>query len=275
MWRQTSLNWAIVATLVIATGAPGSAAAAPGKGIDANVSTSSPAFLDDFDGPEGTPPDSARWTYDLGGGGWGNNELQTYTSSPANARLNGNGQLVIEARNDGGSYTSARLTTRDRFAFTNGRAQATIQFPSGPGLLSAFWALGTNIGTAGWPSCGEIDISEVLEPTDVTHNAIHGPTASGKPWVLSTTATRPTSLADGPHTYWVQRQTGEVAIGIDDQQTGRFRATDLPKSKRWVFDQPFYLILNIAVGGNWPGSPTSQTLFPAVMIVDQVYVVGQ
>lgn len=140
----------------------------------------------EFEGPAGSSPNPSKWGFDVGGGGWGNNELQYYTSSPQNASLDGHGDLVIDARAERytgpddvtRSYTSARLETLKTFQFTYGRMEASIQVPAGQGLLPAFWALGgeVNSGLDPWPACGEIDAMEVLgSDPNVLHGTLHGP----------------------------------------------------------------------------------------------------
>src|SRR5438552_14367198 len=131
---------------------------------------------DEFAGPANEPPDRAKWTYDLGATGWGNAELENYTNSTNNAALDGEGHLVIQAIAANGGYTSARLKTEGIAAFTYGRIEARIKLPFGQGIWPAFWMLGSDIGTVGWPRCGEIDIMENIgkEPAMV-HGTVHGP----------------------------------------------------------------------------------------------------
>ena len=139
-------------------------------------------WSDEFTQADGTKPDSAKWGNDIGGSGWGNNELQYYTNRTENARIE-NGHLVIEARaeNFGGrNYTSARLLTKDKVSWTYGRIEARIKIPKGQGIWPAFWMLGANIGSAGWPLCGEIDIMENIGSLPSTlYGTIHGPGYSG------------------------------------------------------------------------------------------------
>ena len=128
------------------------------------------AFDDEFEGPAGSPPDAAKWTYDRGGSGWGNDELQYYTDSTRNAALDGSGALVISVRAErqhGRKYTSARLKTLGRFAQAYGHFEARIRIPQGQGIWPAFWLLGSDMDAVGWPQCGEIDVMENIgrEPT--------------------------------------------------------------------------------------------------------------
>ncbi len=229
-------------------------------------------FADNFDGPAGSAPDPAHWNYDIGGGGWGNNETQTYTDSVDNARVDGDGHLVIEARNGGPTYTSARLTTKDRFDFVYGRAEARIQLPRGEGLHPAFWLLGSDLDRVGWPESGEIDVIETVNAATSYHGGLHGPSDAAAGWAQYEDRDQPGSLADGFHTYWVNRTPGRIELGIDQTVTRVFRESDMAAPDRWVFEKPFLLILNIAVGGNWSGPVGPQSVFPARMLVDWVRV---
>ncbi len=224
---------------------------------------------DEFSGAAGSPPNPAIWGYDLGGGGWGNNEQQVYTNSTANARLDGQGRLVIQAIKSGTGYTSARLVTRGKFTFTYGTVEARIQFPAGAGLNSAFWTLGANIGTVGWPNCGEIDVNELVGDGANYHSAVHGP-GMFSPWTRSVLGSVGTNLSTGFHTYSLQKSAGYIAIRVDGQTVGTLRKSDMAFGEQWVFDAPAYLLLNIAVGGNWTGPPNATTPNPATMLVDWV-----
>ncbi|RKN22574.1 glycosyl hydrolase family protein [Micromonospora musae] len=257
------------AALTVPTAAP--AAAAPGA----------VTWSDDFNGPAGTPPDQNKWKYDIGGGGWGNNELQYYTSSTRNAALDGNGNLVITARRENpanhncwyGScqYTSARLLTAGTFAQAYGRFEARIKIPRGQGLWPAFWMLGTSSNS--WPDRGEIDIMENVgrEPSTV-HGTLHGPGYSGGNAVTGQTSLPGgQALADAFHTYTVDWAPDSITWYLDGVQYSRKTPADL-RGNRWVFDHPFFMIMNVAVGGNWPGSPDGTTVFPQQMVVDYVRV---
>jgi beta-glucanase (GH16 family) len=137
-------------------------------------------WSDEFDGRQGALPDSTKWTFDLGGGGWGNHELEVYTNSPGNMSLDGKGFLVIRALKNDGRYTSARLKSAGKFSTLYGKVEARIQIPKGQGLWPALWMLGADIGQVGWPQCGEIDVMENVgkEPA-VAHGTVHGPGYSG------------------------------------------------------------------------------------------------
>ncbi|MDZ4267597.1 MAG: glycoside hydrolase family 16 protein [Mycobacterium sp.] len=233
-------------------------------------------FLDEFDGPAGAPP-SSQWWYDTGGGGWGNNELQVYTDNPANVSLDGAGRLAITARGDARDrITSARITTKGTMAFVSGRAEARIALPAGAGLHSAFWLLGSDIDRVGWPAAGEIDVIETLNDATEFHTGVHAPAqGSARGQEVSAAGPAPFPLVGEFHTYWVERSPGRIVTGIDDVTLFAATPADLAPDSRWVFDAPFFLLLNLAVGGNWPGPPDASTPNPSTMLVDSVRVVAQ
>ena len=232
-------------------------------------------WSDEFNGAANTLPNGANWTYDLGHGynGWGNNELEAYTNSVDNAHMDGQGNLVIRAIKNGDSYTSARLLTQNRFAFEHGRVEARIKIPAGQGIWPAFWMLGTNITTVNWPQCGEVDIMENIgrEP-NIVHGTLHGPgnygSGVGAPFSLPGGA----RFADDFHTFVVQWSAEGVNFYVDGNLYEAASPASIPSGAQWVFDHPFFLLLNVAVGGGWPGNPDSSTVFPQEMLVDYVRV---
>jgi beta-glucanase (GH16 family) len=232
-------------------------------------------WSDEFNGPAGSAPDPSRWVAETGGGGWGNQELEYYTGRPANAALNGRGQLAITARREsygGADYTSARLTTAATFARAYGRFEARIELPRGQGLWPAFWLLGNDIGTVGWPGSGEIDVMEnVGNQPDTDYSTIHGPGFFGSGG-LSFARRFPAPLADAYHTFAVDWTPDRIRFLLDGVEFRRLSPASLPAGGRWVFDHPFFMILDLAVGGSWPGSPDGSTVFPQTMLVDYVRV---
>ncbi|MFI7250701.1 ricin-type beta-trefoil lectin domain protein [Micromonospora chalcea] len=240
-------------------------------------------WSDDFNGPAGAAPDASKWRYDIGGGGWGNNELQYYTNSTRNAALDGNGNLVITARRENPSgyscwygscqYTSARLLTNGTFAQAYGRFEARIKVPRGQGLWPAFWMLGNDIGTNPWPGSGEIDIMEnVGYAPSTVWGTLHGPGYSGGSGVgASTSLPGGQALADAFHTFAVDWAPDSITWYLDGVAYSRKTPADIG-GNRWVFDHPFFMIMNVAVGGNWPGSPDGSTTFPQTMTIDYVRV---
>ncbi len=241
---------------------------------------------DEFDGPNGSRPDPKKWTYDLGGGGWGNQELESYTNSAENAHIE-NGNLVITARKENfeGSdhiareFTSARLKTQGLFSQTYGRFEARIKIPSGQGMWPAFWMLGDNISSVGWPKCGEIDIMEnVGKEPGLVHGSLHGPMTTGAATDLTSTVSLPTGkdFAAAFHLYAVEWEPDAVRFYLDDTLYATFTANSVASTPTtagsWVFDHPYFLILNVAVGGSWPGPPDATTAFPQTMLIDYVRV---
>jgi beta-glucanase (GH16 family) len=231
-----------------------------------------PAWADEFDGPANSAPDPSKWTFDLGGGGWGNQELETYTNSLDNVHLDGEGHLIIRAVASGTSYTSARLKSQGRFTAQYGHLEASIKLPAGRGLWPAFWMLGSNITAVGWPMCGEIDVMENIgsEPS-VNHGSVHGPGYSGGQSV-SARYSLPGGVrfSDAFHTFAIDWTPGTIVFSVDGTSYQTVTRNSIPPGAAWVFDAPFFLLLNVAVGGTFPGSPDSTTLFPQEMAVDYV-----
>lgn len=227
-------------------------------------------WQDEFDGEA---IDRDKWTFDIGGGGWGNNEWQFYTDRPENIRLE-DGLLVIEAHAEkfmGRNYTSARLKTQDISTWTYGRFEARMKLPYGNGIWPAFWLLGADINQKGWPASGEIDILEHIgrQPTHV-YATVHGPGYSGGNGVGGFTTFPSGSLSDEFHVFTLEWDPQEMRWYVDGQQYFSLTPADLPGA--WVFDHPFFIILNLAVGGNWPGYPDESTVFPQTLQVDYVRV---
>jgi beta-glucanase (GH16 family) len=220
-------------------------------------------------------PNTAIWSYNIGTGtnGWGNNELQYYTDRPENIVVE-NGVLKITARQElymGSGYTSARILTKGKFEKKYGRFEARIKMPWGKGLWPAFWLLGANSQTVAWPQCGEIDIMEYIgsNPTTV-FGTVHGPGYSGAN-AITKNYTLPNNRFDNDfHIFGIEWGENYINYYVDDVLYNQITPQDV--TGEWVFNQPFYIILNMAVGGNYPGSPNSETVFPQQMLVDYVRV---
>jgi beta-glucanase (GH16 family) len=237
-------------------------------------------FSDEFTGPAGASVDASKWVQDVGAWGYTDKELQTYTDGTANASLDGAGHLVIVARRqtatgpDGRArrYTSARIETAGKFSLTYGRIEARMQIPAGTGLWPAFWMLGDNITTVGWPACGEIDVTEVIGQNPFTsYGTLHGPIAGGPAdYAFQHQLTSGSSLASGFHTYGVVWSPGSITWTLDGHPYATIARSQLPPNWGWVYDHAFHLVLDLAVGGTWPGAPTSGTQFPARLVVDWV-----
>jgi len=238
-------------------------------------------WSDEFNGRNSSAVDATKWSFDIGGRGWGNNELETYTSRASNAHVE-DGSLVITVLKETFTgpdkmtrdHTSARLLTRKKFSQQYGRFEARIKIPFGQGIWPAFWMLGENIEAVHWPNCGEIDIMENIgrEPSTV-HGTFHGPGYSGGKGVSAAyTLPNGEKFADDFHIFAVEWEPNVIRFYADGKLYSRRTPADLPAGASWVFDHPFFLILNVAVGGGWPGNPDETTLFPQRMLVDYVRV---
>jgi beta-glucanase (GH16 family) len=260
------------------------AAALVPLGATATAAPAVPAaatFTDDFSGAAGSGVDGSKWVQETGNNGGNNHELQWYTSGTGNAAMDGSGHLVITAKREGGhtcwngpcQYTSARMNTAGRFTQTYGHVEARMQIPRGQGMWPAFWMLGDNIGSVGWPASGEIDVMENVgfEPGTI-HGTLHGPGYSGANG-LGGGYTLPSgqAYADGFHTFAVDWAPNSVSFSMDGHVYETRTSADT-NGNQWVFNHPFFLILNLAVGGDWPGSPDGNTPFPAKLVVDYVHV---
>jgi beta-glucanase (GH16 family) len=251
-----------------------------GSGADAGRPGWTLVFSDEFNGPSGTGVDATKWNLVNKGDGFGNNELEFYTNRANNAAMDGQGSLVIHVIKEqymGRAYTSARLESNGKFERAYGRVEARIKVPRGQGIWPAFWMLGNNIGSVGWPTCGEIDIMENIgkEPA-IVHGSLHGPGYSGgNPLGAAYTLPGGQKFADAFHVFAVEWETNVIRFYVDDHLYETRTPADVPAGARWVYDHPFYLLLNVAVGGQWPGSPDQTTVFPQTMSVDYVRVYGR
>lgn len=238
-------------------------------------------WSDDFTGAAGTMPDPAKWAFDTGGRGWGNKELQYYTPAGAgNASIDGHGHLLVTARKerytgpDGVSadYTSARLQTLHTFEFTYGVLEARIRVPKGAGLLPTFWALGNDAynGPGAWPASGEIDAMEIrgVAP-NVLYGTVHGPWPS-LPGGLGGEVRTGSPLSRRYHVYGFEWTPSRVTFLFDGRAYRTVRASELRHGSAWPFQHPFFVLLNLTVGGKFAGRPAASTRFPATMSVDWV-----
>ncbi|GAB4366159.1 MAG: hypothetical protein Kow0042_05820 [Calditrichia bacterium] len=232
-------------------------------------------WSDEFNG---TAIDKSNWNHETGGHGWGNNELEYYTDRPANSYIQ-EGNLVIEAKKEnfgGREYTSARMTTKGKRFFKYGRVEARIKLPFGQGIWPAFWMLGESISSVGWPKCGEIDIMEMIGGGENRDDTVHG-TAH---WYESESAGHqfmgghrelpdPQIFAGDFHVFAIEWDQTAIKWFLDGQNYYSF---DITPPSRSEFHDNFFIILNVAVGGNWPGSPDATTVFPQKMFIDYVRV---
>ena len=238
-------------------------------------------WSDEFNAVDGSGVDRSKWVLETGSGIWGNEELEYYTDRSANVFLR-DGNLVIRALNEkyppsdpkAQNYTSGRLKTFGKFSQTYGLFEARIKVPFGQGMWPAFWMLGDDIGKIGWPGCGEIDIMENIgkEPSMI-HGSIHGPGYIGNVGIEAPyTLPGEQRFADDFHVFAVEWSPDSIAFFVDETMYVKRTRADLRPGWKWVFDKPFFLILNLAVGGDWPGPPDSSTHFPQEMLVDYVRV---
>lgn len=230
-------------------------------------------FQDEFN--TNGSPNSNFWNYNIGTGtnGWGNNELQYYTSRPENIQIL-NGNLKITAKQElymGSGYTSARIFSKNKIEQKYGRIEARIKLPLGKGLWPAFWMLGADSDMVSWPQCGEIDIMEYLgsSPTQV-FGTVHGPGYSGGQSISKTYTLTNSRFDTEFHIFGIEWGENYINYYVDNVLYNQITPADV--TGEWVFNKPFYLILNVAVGGNLPGSPNSQTSFPQSMLVDYVRI---
>ncbi|MGH2966786.1 MAG: glycoside hydrolase family 16 protein [Solirubrobacterales bacterium] len=237
-----------------------------------------PIWSDEFNGRAGSGPNRTKWRYDVGGHGWGNHELERYTRRLKNARLDGRGHLVITARDERRRghhrrrYTSARLKTFGHFSFRYGRIAARMRVPRGRGLWPALWMMGANIHRVGYPRCGEIDVMELLgQHPRTVYGTVHGPGPRSKRGIGGKLTSR-RSLSRGFHLYAASWGPHRIRFSVDGRAYKTVWRSRYPKRDTWAFRHRMFLILNLAVGGRWPGPPSSRTRFPAQLKVDWVRV---
>jgi len=227
-------------------------------------------WSDEFNG---SALDKNSWNYETGANGWGNNELENYTNSTNNSFITNGRYLVIEARQEApNSYTSARLTTMGKREFTHGRMDIRAKLPKGKGIWPAIWMLGSDIATTPWPACGEIDIMELLghEPNKVYGTMHWGNVGQGSSNVGGNYSLSGEDFSQKFHVFSIVWDSTKIEWYVDNQKFFTGNKTDV--NGNYPFDKPFFFILNVAVGGNWPGNPDGTTTFPQRMIVDYVRV---
>ncbi|WP_159799359.1 family 16 glycosylhydrolase [Flavobacterium sp. MK4S-17] len=216
--------------------------------------------------------DEKVWNFELGDGcpnicGWGNNERQIYTKNNHSVE---NGFLIINVNKEGNIYTSTRITTAGKKEFKYGYIEARAKIPVGKGIWPAFWMLGSNIKQVGWPKAGEIDILEYVgkEP-DMVFTSLHTQDSHGN--TINTKKTRFENIEEGFHTYAIDWTEEKIEFFVDGQSVYTFKPSD-KNSDVWPFNQPFYFILNVAVGGNFGGPDVDDSIFPQKFIIDYIKV---
>ena len=249
-------------------------------------------WSDDFDGAAGARVDSTKWRYEIGDGcqqgicGWGNNEKEYYADAAENIALDGQGHLTIVARTaprgEGGGlvcyygacrYTSAKITTRGLMDALPGRVEARIKLPAGQGLWPGFWMLGRDHPTTPWPACGELDIMEHRgSQPSTTSSAVHGPGYAGGASFNHAHTLERGAYADDFHAFAVEWDSVGARFFVDGAIHYSITRATVERAGPFVLDQPFFVILNLAIGGNFDGDPASDAIFPATMLVDYVRV---
>ncbi|TDQ29142.1 glycoside hydrolase family 16 protein [Zeaxanthinibacter enoshimensis] len=216
--------------------------------------------------------DASKWSYQLGDGcpelcGWGNNEPQIYTTNNHELR---DGKLYITVRKEDSIYTSTRITTKDKFEFKYGRVEARAKIPTGKGVWPAFWMLGANIDEVGWPLSGEIDILEYVgkEP-GIIFTSLHTQDSHGN--TIHTRKTKIDGIEEGFHVYVADWSPEKIEFFVDGKSVYTFSPGERSQEV-WPFDQPFYLLLNVAVGGNFGGPEIDDSIFPQQFVVDYIRV---
>lgn len=216
--------------------------------------------------------DEKVWNFELGDGcpnicGWGNNERQVYTKD--NYRLEG-GKLIITAKKEGDKYTSTRITTAAKKEFQYGYIESRAKLPVGQGIWPAFWMLGSNIKQVGWPKAGEIDILEYVgkEP-DMVFTSLHTQASHGE--TINTKKTKIEDIEEGFHTYGINWTKEKIEFYVDNNLVYTF-APENKTVDTWPFSQPFYFIVNVAIGGNFGGPAVDDTIFPQEFAIDYIKV---
>ncbi|MDE2865363.1 MAG: glycoside hydrolase family 16 protein [Gemmatimonadota bacterium] len=248
-------------------------ASACGDGATEDEASWRLVWSDEFEGPAGQLPDPANWAFDIGTD-WGNAQLEFDTDRPENVSLDGNGNLAITARQEsyqGSAYTSGRIKTQGLFEQTYGRFEARIKLPVGQGIWPAFWMLGNDIDAVGWPECGEIDIMEYRgQEPGLVLGTIHGPGYSASAGVSGRYALQGGRFDTDFHVFAIEWTEDGIDWFVDDDFYHSVDRGD--PGGRWVFDHPFFILLNVAVGGGFVGPPNESTMFPQSMLVDWVRV---
>lgn len=230
--------------------------------IDA-VTAATGSFTEEFLGKAGSTPSSANWSIKTGSG-W-DPGLENYQTG--NVALDGQGNLVIQATRKGGRYASGWVETKNKISFGYGTITARIKVPSGQGLWPAFWLKGANEDTVPWPQSGEIDVLELPSTTTTIYSTLHGPITGSTNTQQAAVVANVPDLSAGYHNFWVRHLRNEITFGVDDRTLGTLTPASLVAGSQWVYNQPMFAIMNLAVGGSWAGAPNGSTRFPASMNV--------
>ncbi len=224
-------------------------------------------IFDSFDGPAGAAPNPGNWST-AEGTGW-DRGIENYTAG--NAVLDGQGRLAITAVKTDDGYVSGRVQTKDKASFGYGTLIARIKMPAGKGLWPAFFLLGADEDSNPWPEAGEIDVVELVSDPHTWYSSIHGPIPGVSDYLQAQITGEGPDLSADFHDYWVIHSKNSITMGINDTVWGTFTPESLPSSAEWVYNKAFYVVLKLAVGGDWAGLPDSSTEFPATMLVEYVH----
>lgn len=239
----------------------------PSASIGAKHITQPPVIFDSFDGPAGAAPNPSKWTT-AEGTGW---DLGVENYTAGNAVLDGQGRLVITASKTDDGYVSGRVETKDKASFGYGTLIARIKMPAGKGLWPAFFLLGADENSNPWPGAGEIDVVELVSDPHTRYSSIHGPISDVPDYLQVQITGEGPDLSAEFHDYWVIHSENSITVGVDDTVWGTFTPESLPPTAEWVYNKPFYVVLKLAVGGDWAGLPDNSTEFPATMLVEYVH----
>jgi beta-glucanase (GH16 family) len=266
-------------------------APAVNRGSSRGVTQETLVWSDEFNGASApSAPNPQNWTYDIGAGGWGNRELETYcalgsSTAPCDAKnpnsyVGTDGYLHIVARNPArGVYTSARLKSEGLRSFQYGRIEARIKMPEGQGFWPAFWMLGADVDTVQWPACGEMDIMESIgKKPSTNYGSIHGTGFTGKAIGTAYNLADGAKFGDAFHTFGILWSPKLIKYYVDSPTSvyATYTPSNLPRGAVWPFDAgKFFFVVNVAVGGYWPGPPNNTTVFPQEMLVDYVRVYSE
>ncbi len=282
------LTGALACVLILSLTAcsPDEGAAQPRSGPTPPTQTPTPSpppatglvWSEEFEGESGSGLPASTWTLMDRAGGFGNQELQAYTTRPENVAHDGKGALRITAKAEDYvdplgnrmGFTSGRIQTV--MAFLHGRIEARIKAPSGTGLWSAFWTYGQSDGSLDWPYVGEIDVMELVDDGRTLHADVHANTTDDSVWSAQGRLDADQPFGADWHVYSVDWSTDELVFAVDGTEYHRVTRSELEDFKVWAFERPQHIILNVAVGGTWPQEPTDPSVFPAEMLIDYVRV---
>ena len=268
--NHRGLRWLLPVAAAILTACTASTSAAPEPAAPPTEAAN--AMYDDFDGPAGAPPNPRYWGYDLGSPGAANNEMQVYTNSPDNVRLDGQGHLVIQAQKAPNGYTSGRIVTRGKVDMMYGTLTARIKFPAGQGIWPAFWTLGSNMDSVGWPDSGEIDIMELVNSGSTYHVSLHGP--QGNSDYLGGNGVGPSGpiadLTKDFHEYWLHWQPDNITDRRGRDHPGDIHPVVVAAGRTLGIQPPHVRGAQRRGGWQLAGPPDASTPFPATMLVDWV-----